>query len=83
MKSIFLKVVLMVVDGRNTGVSEGVILTDLARLMQGVGCTDVLNLDGGGSSVFCAGQNLTILNRPSSNGAERSVISMVGFAKPE
>ena len=77
------KVVLMVVDGRNTGVSEGVILTDLARLMQGVGCTDVLNLDGGGSSVFCAGQNLTILNRPSSNGAERSVISMVGFAKPE
>lgn len=76
------KVVLMVVDGRQSGVSEGVILTDLARLMRGVGCTDVLNLDGGGSSTFCAGQNLTILNHPS-GGSERSVISMVGFAKKD
>lgn len=74
------KVVLMVVDGRNSGVSEGVVLTDLARLMTGVGCVDVLNLDGGGSSVFCAGQNLTVLNRPS-DGTERSVFTMVGFAK--
>lgn len=76
------KVVLMVVDGRNSGVSEGVVLTDLARLMRGVGCVDVMNLDGGGSSVFCAGQDLTILNRPSSSGAERAVLTMVGFAKP-
>lgn len=77
------KVVLMVVDGRNSGVSEGVILTDLARLMKGVGCVDAMNLDGGGSSVFCAGQSLTVLNRPSSSGVERAVFSMIGFAKPE
>ncbi|MBR6457199.1 MAG: phosphodiester glycosidase family protein, partial [Bacteroidales bacterium] len=77
------RIVLMVVDGRNKGVSEGVVLTELARLMTGVGCVNALNLDGGGSSVFCAGQDLNILNRPSSNGTERSVISMVGFAKPE
>lgn len=80
------KVVLMVVDGRNTGVSEGVILLDLARLLTGVGCVDALNLDGGGSSVFCAGQDLKILNHPSGateENPERSVISMVGFAKPE
>ena len=75
------KIVLMVVDGR-TSVSKGVVLTDLARLMTGVGCVDVLNLDGGGSSVFCAGTDLQILNHPS-GGSERSVISMVGFAKPE
>ena len=74
------KVVLMVVDGRNTGVSEGVILTDLARLMTGVGCVDVMNLDGGGSSVFCVGQDMTVLNRPT-DGSERAVISAVGFAK--
>lgn len=75
------KVVLMVVDGRNSGVSEGVVLTDMARLMTGVGCVDVLNLDGGGSSTFCVGNDLQILNRPSSNNVERSVISMVGFAR--
>ena len=75
------KVVLMVVDGRKSGVSEGVVLTDMARLMTGVGCVDVLNLDGGGSSVFCMGPEMTILNTPSDSGGERSVISMVGFAK--
>ena len=71
----------MVVDGRKSGVSEGVVLTDMARLMTGVGCVDVLNLDGGGSSVFCMGPEMTILNTPSDSGGERSVISMVGFAK--
>lgn len=76
------KVVLMVVDGRNSGVSEGVVLTDLARLMTGVGCVDAMNLDGGGSSVICAGQDLNVLNRPSSSGVERAVMTMVGFAKP-
>jgi exopolysaccharide biosynthesis protein len=70
----------MVVDGRNTGVSEGVILTDLARLMTGVGCVDVMNLDGGGSSVFCVGSDMTVLNRPT-DGTERAVVSAVGFAK--
>ena len=74
------KVVLMVVDGRNTGVSEGVVLTDLARLMKGVGCVDALNLDGGGSSAFCAGLDMKVLNRPS-DGSERAVTSIVGFAK--
>lgn len=74
------KVVLMVVDGRNTGVSEGVILTDLASLMTGVGCVDVMNLDGGGSSVFCVGSDMTVLNRPT-DGTERAVVSAVGFAK--
>lgn len=76
------KVVLMVVDGRKSGVSEGVVLTDLARLMRGVGCVDVLNLDGGGSSVFLAGQNLNVLDSPS-DGAERAVVSIIGFAKPQ
>ena len=74
------KVVLMVVDGRKSGVSEGVVLTDLARLMQGVGCVDVMNLDGGGSSVMCAGTGMTVLNNPS-DGSERAVVSIVGFAK--
>ena len=76
------KVVLMVVDGRKSGVSEGVVLTDMARLMRGVGCVDVLNLDGGGSSCFLAGQNLNVLNNPS-DGTERAVVSVIGFAKAE
>jgi exopolysaccharide biosynthesis protein len=42
--------VLVVVDGRQPGLSIGVSLGELAILMQSLGCIDALNLDGGGSS---------------------------------
>ena len=72
------KIVIMVVDGRDSGGSKGVSLDELARLMKGVGCTDVLNLDGGGSTVMCAGSSAEILNSPS-DGSERAVLSFVAL----
>ena len=72
------KIVIMVVDGRNSGGSQGVSLDELARLMKGLGCVNVLNLDGGGSTVFCATPDATILNKPS-DGSERSVMSYVAI----
>lgn len=70
------KIVLMVVDGSNG--SEGVNLDELARLMKGVGCTDVLNLNGGESSVMCANSDGKVLNRPS-GGSEREAVSFVAL----
>lgn len=74
------KIVIMVVDGRNAGGSQGVSLDELARLMKGVGCTDVLNLDGGGSTVLCATPSAQIVNVPS-DGTERAVLSFVAIVK--
>ncbi|MCX7716809.1 MAG: phosphodiester glycosidase family protein [Candidatus Sumerlaeaceae bacterium] len=46
-------IVLAVVDGRaDLSHSVGVSLAELARLMQNLGCSDAMNLDGGGSSVM-------------------------------
>jgi len=46
------KLTLLVVDGRKLGVADGMSYADLAREMLKLGCTDALNLDGGGSSVM-------------------------------
>lgn len=72
------KIIIMVVDGRDAGGSKGVSLDELARLMKGLGCTDVLNLDGGGSTVMCVTPDAKILNTPS-DGTERAVMSFVAL----
>lgn len=71
-------IVLMVVDGRNAGGSQGVTLDELARLMAGVGCTDALNLDGGGSTAMCVTPSAVLLNSHS-DGSQRKVMSFVSF----
>jgi hypothetical protein len=43
---------LMVVDGRQPGFSEGISLYELALLFKSFGCTQSINLDGGGSSIM-------------------------------
>lgn len=59
---------LVQVDGRQPGVSVGMSLTELAAHMAKLGCTDALNLDGGGSSTLWArGQ---VMNHPC-EGSER------------
>lgn len=60
---------IVAVDGR-TKVSKGVTLPQLAAVMKDFGCTDAINLDGGGSTTF----NLfgLTLNHPS-DGVERPV----------
>ena len=59
---------LVQVDGRQPGLSVGMTLTELADYLQKLGCTEALNLDGGGSSTLWAdGQ---VMNNPS-EGSER------------
>ena len=43
------KIVLFVCDGRITA-SQGAYLTELAKIMKGIGCKYAMNLDGGGST---------------------------------
>lgn len=64
-------VLMTVVDGRNKGVSEGVTLPELAEIMKTLGCTDAINLDGGGSSILLVkqGDKYVPINHPS--GGER------------
>ncbi|GJM70204.1 hypothetical protein HMSSN036_24200 [Paenibacillus macerans] len=67
-------VVMLEVDGRAPGFSEGVSFQDLALMLKDMGIVDALLLDGGGSATFVArlpGEpTRKILNRPS-DGAER------------
>lgn len=64
------KVFLVAVDGRQPGHSVGMSLRELAEQMVALGCTEAMNLDGGGSTtLWVRGQ---VLNRPS-DGRERRV----------
>ena len=75
--------VLVVVDGRRAGKAAGISLTELAQLMQSLGCRDALNLDGGGSSEMVMRDPksgvLQVLNTPS-DGRERAVANVLGVS---
>jgi len=71
------KILLFVCDGRQAH-SEGATLIELVQIMKSIGCVNVLNLDGGGSSAIIA--NGQLLNKPS-DGAERPVAAVVSFVK--
>lgn len=62
------RVMVMVADGRIPTYSIGATLVDLALIMRSLGCTEVINLDGGGSStVFLrrvGEQEFKLQNRP-------------------
>jgi exopolysaccharide biosynthesis protein len=62
--------VFIVADGRNSGYSSGVTMSEFAQLFKDLGCTTAYNLDGGGSSEMVFMGN--IVNVPcNKNGAER------------
>jgi exopolysaccharide biosynthesis protein len=74
---------LVVVDGRQPGYSEGISLYDLAKILEAKGCTQSVNLDGGGSSIMLIrdrDNRLRSLNRPS-DGEYRPVPVMLGIRK--
>ncbi|MBM3458700.1 MAG: phosphodiester glycosidase family protein, partial [Armatimonadetes bacterium] len=64
------RLLLVTVDGRQPGFSAGMSLPELAEEMRRLGCTDALNLDGGGSTTFWV--RGLIANQPS-DGRERPV----------
>lgn len=63
-------VLLVTVDGRQQGWSEGMSLPELADLMIGLGAVEAMNLDGGGSTTFV--DRGTVDNRPSDRLVSRS-----------
>lgn len=67
--------VLLIVDGRQSKISNGAALADLADILGSLGCIEALNLDGGGSSTFVlkdqSGQ-FVVTNSPS-DGSLRDV----------
>jgi hypothetical protein len=69
---------LVVVDGRQS-CSIGATLDEMAQIMEHFGCTDAINLDGGGSSTFNL-FGLTV-NRPS-EGSERAIANALLFYGP-
>jgi hypothetical protein len=72
------RLLLVVVDGRQKGYSDGMTLRELAGTMRGLGARDAINLDGGGSTTLvyadpAASGTLRIANRPSDPAGERPV----------
>ena len=71
--------VLVTIDGRQRGWSAGMTLPELAAVMRDQGCTDAINLDGGGSTAFLFydAEGKLMTNRPS-EGKFRPVANHLG-----
>jgi hypothetical protein len=73
--------ILMVIDGRQPGYSEGATTAETAEWMRKLGAYDALNLDGGGSTALVMEADNgkpRLLNRPS-GGTERRVANHLGI----
>jgi hypothetical protein len=68
------EVLLVTVDGRQTGLSRGVSLTEMAQILLKFGAVEGVNMDGGGSTTMSLRGGL--LNSPS-EGIERPVANML------
>jgi exopolysaccharide biosynthesis protein len=64
-------VVFVVVDGRSTGYSRGVTMTEFAQIFKDLGATVAYNLDGGGSSTMYF--NGALVNKPLGNDNQRAI----------
>jgi hypothetical protein len=65
------ELIMVVIDGRQPGYSEGVTLEELAEILVSLGAFEAINLDGGGSSTMVmenSGGNPRILNTPINQG---------------
>ena len=68
--------ILYTIDGRKSGHSYGVQLKTLAARLKELGCTEAINLDGGGSTSIVSllpGDSVPTLKNVPSEGSERSV----------
>ncbi len=68
----------VVVDGRSTGYSRGMTMTELAQLFLDRGATVAYNLDGGGSSAMVF--NGSLVNNPLGRGQERGTSDILYLA---
>jgi hypothetical protein len=65
------RLIVMVIQGRFPGIAEGASLIQEAQLLIDLGCTEALNLDGGGSSCMLIKGKETI--KPSDKEGQRAV----------
>ena len=70
----------VVVDGRESGYSYGMELTQLAEIFKDLGCKKAYNMDGGGSAVMCF--NHERYSRQS-NGANRKLSDIILICETE
>jgi exopolysaccharide biosynthesis protein len=68
----------VVVDGRSTGYSRGVTMTEFAQIFADRGATVAYNLDGGGSSAMVF--NGKLINNPLGKGKERGTSDILYVA---
>jgi hypothetical protein len=79
---------LVVVDGRQTGLSEGATLQELSEIFTELGASDAINLDGGGSTTMVVAETsgAKVLNSPIHTGIpgrERPSANHLGFIAAE
>jgi hypothetical protein len=72
--------ILLVVDGRQKDLSIGMTFPELADYLLNLGCTEAMNLDGGGSSTFW--MHGKIRNSPSDGRERRIANGLVLLKKP-
>lgn len=72
----------LVVDGRQSGRSEGATERELGEIMQSRGATDALSLDGGGSSILVVEENggARVVNRPVGVWDQPGTVRCIGNA---
>ena len=69
--------IIFVCEGRNmTEGVAGLTTANVAKVMKDLGCTEALNLDGGGSSFMLVNGKETIKG---SDGKQRKVLTAVGI----
>ena len=72
--------VFVAVDGRSTGYSRGVTMTEFAQIFKDLGATVAYNLDGGGSTtMYFNGQ---VVNNPIGKHDERGTSDILYIAEP-
>ena len=71
--------ILVTIDGRQKGVSEGATMTELAKIMWELGCIRAMNLDGGTSTQMVIDK--TIVSNPSVKGGTK-VTNALLIVKP-
>jgi exopolysaccharide biosynthesis protein len=73
------KLIILTVDGRQRGVSEGATLSELADLMLGFGAYQAMNLDGGSSTQMVV--NGRLVNCPSTRRAAKVTNAILIYEK--
>ena len=68
----------VVVDGRSSGYSRGVTMSEFAQLFVDLGASVAYNLDGGGSSAMVF--NGALVNNPLGHGQERGTSDILYVA---